>query len=247
MKLSVVIPAYNEQLILKDTAQTLTDALDAMQNRGVFASYELIFVSDGSSDATPTIIEELAHRSPQIRGCIYTPNRGKGYAVRTGILASDGDIVLYTDCDLAYGTDVIEAAVKQLSDTGADVLLGSRAIHPEGYAGYTPLRKFASVLYLRILGIAAGFRHSDSQAGFKALKGDVGREIFAQCEIDRFAFDLEMLMRVQEAGYSITELPIKIVNHRESSIHLVRDSIRMLRDIMRIKKSIGSTTAKKHQ
>ena len=127
-----------------------------------------------------------------------------------------------------------------MADTQADVLIGSRAIHPEGYAGYTPLRKLASILYLRILGIAAGFRLSDSQAGFKALRGNVGREIFAKCEIDRFAFDLEMLMRVQKAGYSVTELPVKIVNHRESSIHLLRDSTRMLRDIAKIKKSLKS-------
>lgn len=238
MKLSVIIPAYNEEQIVRDTVQTLWDALNGMQDRGVFDDYELIFVSDGSHDATPDLLTEAERNYPQVRACIYAPNRGKGYAVRTGILASDGDIVLYTDCDLAYGTDVIESAVRQMCETGADVLIGSRAIHPEGYAGYTPLRKFASVLYLRILCLAAGFRHSDSQAGFKALKGNVGREIFAHCEIDRFAFDLEMLMRAQKAGCSVTELPIKIVNHRESSIHLVRDSIRMLRDIVKIKKSM---------
>lgn len=238
MKLSVIIPAYNEETIIRDTVRVTTDALDAMLWRGVFDDYELIFVSDGSSDATPTLLSEAEQQYPHVRACIYPQNRGKGYAVRTGILASVGDIVLYTDCDLAYGTDVIEAAVKQMNDTGADVLLGSRAIHPEGYAGYTPLRKLASILYLRILGIAAGFRLSDSQAGFKALRGTVGRDIFAQCEIDRFAFDLEMLMRAQKAGCKVTELPIKIVNHRESSIHLVRDSIRMLKDIIKIKKSM---------
>lgn len=238
MKLSVIIPAYNEEAILRDTVRVALDALDTMQERGVFDDYELIFVSDGSADATPALLSEAEEQYAPIRACIYSPNRGKGFAVRQGILASDGDIVLYTDCDLAYGTDVIEAAVKQMNDTHADVLIGSRAIHPEGYAGYTPLRKLASVFYLRILGIAAGFRLSDSQAGFKALRGDVGREIFAQCEIDRFAFDLEMLMRAQRAGYTVTELPIKIVNHRESSIHLVRDSIRMLRDILRIKKTL---------
>ncbi|MBE6658631.1 MAG: glycosyltransferase [Ruminococcaceae bacterium] len=238
MKLSVIIPAYNEELILGDTIRTVWDALNGMQDRGVFDDYEMIFVSDGSSDSTPEKLREAQNQYPQLRACIYEPNRGKGYAVRTGILASTGDLVLYTDCDLAYGTDVIEAAVKQMKDTGADVLIGSRAIHPEGYAGYTPLRKLASVMYLRILGIAAGFRLSDSQAGFKALRGAVGREIFAQCIIDRFAFDLEMLMRAQKAGCSVTELPVKIVNHRESSIHLLRDSTRMLRDIMKIKKAL---------
>lgn len=238
MKLSVIIPAYNEEAIVCDTVRVTTDALNAMLARGVFDDYELIFVSDGSTDTTPTLLSAAEQQYAQVRTCIYSPNRGKGFAVRQGILASDGDIVLYTDCDLAYGTDVIEAAVRQMTDTGADVLLGSRAIHPEGYAGYTPLRRLASVLYLRLLGIAAGFRLSDSQAGFKALRGNVGRKIFAQCEIDRFAFDLEMLMRAQKAGYTVTELPIKIVNHRESSIHLVRDSIRMLRDIVKIKKSM---------
>ena len=238
MKLSVIIPAYNEEAILRETVRTLSDALTDMQLRGIFDDFEMIFVSDGSSDTTPALLDEAQKQYPLLRACIYTPNRGKGYAVRTGILASDGDLVLYTDCDLAYGTDVIEAAVRQLGDTGADILIGSRAIHPEGYAGYTPLRKLASVLYLKFLCIAAGFRLSDSQAGFKALRGEVGRRIFAQCEIDRFAFDMEMLMRAQKAGYSVTELPVKIVNHRDSSIHLVRDSIRMLRDIAKIKKSL---------
>jgi len=238
MKLSVVIPAYNEEAIVRDTIRTLSDALCTMCRSAVIDDYELIFVSDGSSDRTPQYLREAADAAPCFRACIYSPNRGKGYAVRTGVLASTGDIVLYTDCDLAYGTDVIASAVQQLHTTGADILIGSRAIHPEGYAGYTPMRRLASVLYLRILSIAAGFRHSDSQAGFKAMRGGVGREIFSQCAIDRFAFDLEMLMRAQKAGCTITELPVKIVNHRESSIHLIRDSIRMLRDIVRIKKSL---------
>ena len=238
MKLSVIIPAYNEAAIVRDTVLTLRDALQNMQDSGVFDDFELIFVSDGSTDATPDLLEGAKEDCPQLRCCVYAQNRGKGFAVRTGILASDGDIVLYTDCDLAYGTDVIADAVRLMKESGADVLIGSRALHPEGYAGYTPLRKFVSMLYLRILCIAAGFRHSDSQAGFKALRGDVGRMIFAGCEIDRFAFDLEMLMRAQKAGRSVTELPIKVINHRESSIHLVRDSIRMLRDIVKIKKSL---------
>ena len=238
MKLSVVIPAYNEEAIVRDTIRTLSDALCAMCRSAVIDDYELIFVSDGSADRTPQYLQEAGDADAHLRACIYTPNRGKGCAVRTGVLASTGDIVLYTDCDLAYGTDVIASAVRQLTNTGADILIGSRAIHPEGYAGYTPLRKLASVLYLRILSVAAGFRHSDSQAGFKAMRGAVGREIFSQCIIDRFAFDLEMLMRAQKAGCTITELPVKIVNHRESSIHLIRDSIRMLRDIVRIKKNL---------
>ncbi len=244
MKLSVIIPAYNEEEILPSTLRTVAASMEDMHRRGVFHDYEIIFVSDGSRDQTAAILRDaMAHPRPEIGGthlktCIYEPNRGKGCAVRTGILASSGDIVVYTDCDLAYGMHVIEEAVLRITETNADVLIGSRAIHPEGYAGYTFLRKLASVLYLRILSLAAGFNHSDSQAGFKALRGDIGREIFSACQTDGFAFDLEMLMRAGKRGCTFTEMPIKIVNHRQSSIHLVRDSMRMLRDLRTIKKRL---------
>ncbi|MGM9624949.1 MAG: glycosyltransferase family 2 protein [Eubacteriales bacterium] len=240
MKLSVVIPAYNEEAILENTVRTLSAALEQMLAAAVFDDYELIFVSDGSTDATPSLLTKAKETYPRLHVCIYSPNRGKGCAVRTGVCASKGDYVLYTDCDLAYGTAVIASSVRQLRETDADILIGSRAIHPDGYAGYTRLRRFASVFYLRFLSIAAGFRHSDSQAGFKAMKGDIGRRIFAQCSTDSFAFDFELLMRAQKAGCSFTEMPIRIVNHRASSVHIVRDSIRMLRDIARIRKNIRS-------
>ena len=238
MKLSVVIPAYNEETIFRATEKTLTEALTAMKETGVFDDYELVFVSDGSTDATPALITEAAGADPRITPCIYSPNHGKGCAVRTGILASSGDYVLYTDCDLAYGTDVIADAVKQLTSTGADVLIGSRAIHPDGYAGYTPLRKLASKVYLRVLAAFAGFSLSDSQCGFKAMKGDCGRELFAKCTTDSFAFDFEFLIRAQRAKKSVTELPVTIVNHRASTVHVFRDGFRMLGDIRDIKKRI---------
>ncbi len=244
MKFSLIIPAYNEQQILPATLSTVAAALADMHRRRVFDDYEMIFISDGSTDRTADILRTAAeHPSDETGGdrlhvCIYGQNRGKGCAVRTGILASSGDIVLYTDCDLAYGMPVIEDAIHALETAKADVLIGSRAIHPEGYAGYTPMRKLASVFYLRIISLAAGFDHSDSQAGFKALRGDVARTIFSACTTDGFAFDLEMLLRAERAGCTFTELPIKIVNHRASSIHLVRDSIRMLRDLRKIKKNL---------
>lgn len=246
MKLSVVIPAYNEEAILPKAITMLTEALEALcaDAKSPISEYTLLIVSDGSTDKTPIILQDAAKRERNLVPIVYTPNRGKGCAIRHGICAStpasDGseDYVLYTDCDLAYGTDVIGQAVTQLCETQADILIGSRAIHPDGYAGYTPLRKFASILYLRFLSVAAGFPHSDSQAGFKAMRGAVGREIFAQCTTDGFAFDFEMLMRAQKAGCTFTEMPIKIVNHRQSSIHLIKDSLHMLRDIAKIKKDI---------
>ncbi len=238
MKFSVVIPAYNEAAILPATIKALTQALQAMQHTQQIDTYELIFVSDGSSDATPQLLQNAAAMDSHILPIIYTPNKGKGGAVRTGILASTGDLVLYTDSDLAYGTAILETAVKTILIENADLLIGSRAIHPEGYAGYTWTRKTASRLYLRILAWFAGFSHSDSQCGFKIMRGQIGRALFSDMQTDSFAFDFELLLRAQKAGAVVAELPVTIVNHRTSSVHLIRDALQMLGDIRTIKRSI---------
>lgn len=236
--LSLIIPAYNEEAILPSTIETLTRDLSAMAEGGALDAYEIVFVSDGSKDQTPDILRAAAKKDARIVPVIYTPNKGKGGAVREGILASHGDVILYTDCDLAYGTAVIADAVKALKEAGTDILIGSRAIHPEGYEGYTWARLVASRAYLKLLSLYAGFSHSDSQCGFKAMKGDIGRSIFAEIKTVGFAFDLEFLLRAGKRGCTFTEFPVKIVNHRDSSVHLLRDSIRMLGDLRKIKKDL---------
>ena len=246
--LSVVIPAYNEEKILPSTIKTLTASLEELKESGVIGDYELLLVNDGSTDGTKEILSEAERGEPgRIRALGYDQNRGKGCAVRTGVEASRGDLVLYTDSDLAYGTEFIRDAVKKAEETGADFVIGSRAIHPDGYAGYTGIRKIASKMYLRFLSVAAGFSHSDSQCGFKLLRGETGRPVFACCHTDGFAFDFEVLLRAEKKGLRIEELPVCVINHRESKIHLVRDSVRMLKDIYRIKKTINKETAKEKE
>lgn len=239
--LSVVIPAYNEEAVLPLTISSLSSALSEMCSAGLFSDYEILFVNDGSQDGTAALLSSAAGADTHIRALGYEKNRGKGAAVRTGVLASRGDAVLYTDSDLAYGTAVIADAVRELERTGADFLIGSRAIHPNGYAGYTFMRKLASKAYLRFLSLAAGFSHSDSQCGFKAMKGDSGRAVFSLCETDGFAFDFEVLLRAERMSMKTAELPVCIVNHRASKIHLLRDSVKMLGDIRRIRKKVPKT------
>lgn len=236
--LSLIVPAYNEEAILQNTVDVLTRDLSAMVERHALDAYEIVFVDDGSKDKTADILRAAAEKDVRIVPVIYSPNKGKGGAVREGILASKGDIVLYTDCDLAYGTAVIADAVKELKDKGTDILIGSRAIHPEGYEGYTWARLAASRIYLKLLSLYAGFSHSDSQCGFKVMRGEVGRAIFAEMKTMGFAFDLEFLLRAGKHGCTFTEFPVKIVNHRDSSVNLVRDSIKMLGDLRKIKKDL---------
>ena len=243
MIFSVVIPMYNEKAIAKDSAKSLVDKLESAATAKSF-EYEVIFSDDGSSDGCGDIItkfgEEYAHPNGVIRLERSDVNRGKGNAVRRGILASRGDVVLFTDSDLAYGVDVIVDMFDRFTADGvsADIMIGSRAIDPEGYKGYTFMRRLASKIYLKVLTLYAGFNHSDSQCGIKMFRGDSARRLFSYCEVDKWAFDFEALLIAEKLGMSVMEHPVHIINHRESKIHLVSDSIKMMGDITKIKKRV---------
>ncbi|MGM9653309.1 MAG: glycosyltransferase [Eubacteriales bacterium] len=238
MKLSVCIPMYNESLIAADTAAALWQAMDALR-RAHGWDFEIIFADDGSRDDCAERVRAAAaeKKLDGVRVVGYENNRGKGAAVRTAVLASDGDLVFYTDCDLAYGTDVIGQAAAWFTEE-TDAVIGSRRLSGDGYESYTPLRRLASGIYVRVLCMVGGFRLSDSQCGFKAFRGPLARKIFAQCATDGFAFDFEVLMLAGKLGARIREMPVRIINHRASTVHLFRDSARMLRDMVRIKRRV---------
>lgn len=238
MKISVCIPMYNESLIAADTARTLWRAMDTLRREKEVA-FEIIFADDGSRDDCAACVSRVAEseKLDGVRVVGYKENRGKGAAVREAVRASVGDIVLYTDCDLAYGTDVIGRMI-EMYDDDTDAVIGSRRLTGDGYEEYTLLRRIASKAYIRVLAIVGGFRLSDSQCGCKSFRGDAARRIFAKCETDGFAFDFEVLMLASKLGLNIREMPVRIINHRESTVHVFRDSIRMLRDLSRIKARI---------
>ena len=156
MKVTLIIPMYNESSIINGAIDTFYGYM-----KEHFGDWELIFVDDGSVDGCGKAVEAKSADDSRVRLISYTPNMGKGCAVRTGMLASTGDIVIFTDCDNAYGTDVIEKMVKQFEESDFDVILGSRNISADGYDGYTFIRKLASKTYLQVLSIAAGFKYSD--------------------------------------------------------------------------------------
>ena len=229
--ITLVIPMYNESSIIADTAKTLSEY---MKNN--FESYEIIFSDDGSKDGSGEIVNKLS--LPNVRVVGYEKNHGKGCAIRTGMLEACGEIVMFTDADLAYGTDVIRLVYDTLNDADANMLIGSRNLSKDGYEGYTFLRKIMSKVYIKVLCIAGGFKLSDSQCGCKAYKGEAVKKIFERCKVDGFAFDFESILWAQKFGYKIIEMPVKIVNHRESKVNAIRDTFKMLGDLRKMKKRI---------
>lgn len=232
MKISLCVPMFNESTIIADTAKEL---YEYMSKR--FEDYEIIFSDDGSRDGSAEIVRNL--NLPNTRVVGYEKNQGKGCAVRHGVLASCGDIVIFTDADLAYGVDVIQEAVEIMKNGEYSVVVASRAKHKEGYEGYTFIRKLASKTYIKVINVFGGIKISDSQCGFKAFEGQKGRKIFSYCKTNNFAFDLEVILIAQRMKLKIFELPAKIINHRDSKVNVVKDALKMMKEISVIKKNIA--------
>lgn len=231
-RISLCIPMYNENSIIADTARTLHEYMSQ-----TFTDYEIIFSNDGSKDGCDKTVEALG--LPNVRVVGYPDNRGKGCAVRTALLAADGDIVMFTDADLAYGTSVIKQVYDAFAETpDADMVIGSRNIHKDGYEGYTFIRKLASKVYIKVLCFVGGFKLSDSQCGCKAFTRETVAEIFPHCEVNGFAFDFEAILWATKLGKKIKEIPVKVINHRESKVHVFSDTFKMLGDLRKMKKRI---------
>lgn len=230
IKLSLVIPAYNEAAIIENTIQT---ALCYLGQR--FADYELIIADDGSTDDTRALARGIADVHLRVVG--HRPNRGKGSAVREGILAASGEVIVYTDADLAYGLEAVGELAALLRSENAQLAIGSRKLHPEGYEDYPLIRLLASRLFSFLTGLYAGFRY-DTQCGLKAFTAAAALEIFTRCETDGFAFDFEAMMLAKALRLKIVQLPVKIINHRDSKVSVLRDSVKMFGDIVRIRNTV---------
>ncbi len=231
-KISLCIPMYNENSIIADTARTLHEYMS-----NTFEDYEILFSNDGSKDGCDKTVEAL--NLPHVRVVGYPDNRGKGCAVRTALLAAEGDVIMFTDADLAYGTDVIKRVYDAfIENPDADMVIGSRNLSADGYEGYTFVRRIASKLYIKVLCFVGGFKLSDSQCGCKAFTRQTVAEIFPRCEVNGFAFDFEAILWATKLGKKIREIPVKVINHRESKVHVLSDTFKMLADLRRMKKRI---------
>jgi dolichyl-phosphate beta-glucosyltransferase len=226
--LSVVIPAYNEEVRIVPTIGAI-----AAHISGLGMPWELIVSDDGSRDNTVQVVEELGLANLRV---IKAPrNEGKGSAVRRGMLAARGQYVLFDDADNSTPIEEVSKVLHKLTDEGYDIAVGSRAAAGAEEASKGIVRQMMSG-GLRWI-VAAGFRIGvrDTQCGFKLFTQEAARRLYKAQTINGFSFDLEILYLADKFGYRIAEVPVAWVDAPGSKVDPAKEVQRFLRDLLKIK------------
>ncbi len=227
--LSVVIPAYNEA---DRIGATLARVCSYLADQPY--SHDVTVVDDGSSDRTARIAGE-AGAGGAVTVLSYTPNRGKGHAVRYGMLRATGQYVLFSDADLATPIEELEHLLEAVMH-GADVAIGSRDVPGARLERrQSALRELGGKLFNRCVQAVAVPGIRDTQCGFKLFTAAASSAVFSLCTIDNFSFDVEVLYLARRLGYQIAEVPIRWRHQEGSKVRLWRDAPRMLRTLIRIR------------
>ncbi len=225
IELSVIVPAYNEEGRL---APGLRQALEYLARRG--EPYELLVVDDGSRDATARVAEAFAPQG--VRVVRHERNRGKGAAVRTGLLASRGRKVLVSDADFSTPIEEIEKLERFLQD-GTPLVIGSRGLADSQVRQRQPFyREMMGRTFNRLIRLFGVRGIRDTQCGFKLARGEEGRRIAGELKIEGFAWDVEMIWLARRRGYKVAEVGVVWVNSPDSRVDPIRSSFSMLRDVI---------------
>lgn len=225
VELSVVVPSYNEERRLE---AGLNQALEYLGRRGL--SYELLVIDDGSRDRTSELAAAFADQ--RVRVLRHERNRGKGAAVRTGVLASRGRKVLLTDADFSTPIEELEKLEPFLRD-GTPLVIGSRGLAGSEVRRRQPFyREMMGKTFNRLIQVLGVRGVRDTQCGFKLLQGEVARDLCSQLMIDGFAYDVELIWLARRRGYRVAEVGVVWINSPDSRVDPIRSSAAMLRDVV---------------
>jgi dolichyl-phosphate beta-glucosyltransferase len=226
-RLSVVIPAFEEESRIAATVHRVREALAAVED-GV----EIVVVDDGSQDATA---DEAKGAGADVV-VVHPANRGKGAAVRSGMLAATGRTVAFTDADLAYAPSQLLGLLEQV-EAGSDVVVGSR--RHDNTTTLVRARRLREIGGRVVNGLTHAVllgKYRDTQCGLKAFSSDAAHAIFGRSRIDGFAFDVEVFVIAERNGLSLTEVPVTVENSTRSTVRVARDAARLVRDLFRIRR-----------
>jgi len=233
VSLSIVVPAYNEAVRL---GTTLPKILDYLSNN--VPESELIVVDDGSTDTTAAAASEILSAAERVRTSVlsYQSNLGKGRAVRLGLLASRGEVALFSDADLSTPITETPKLVEPILSGECDLSFGSRALDRTLIGVHQPWRREqGGRVFNLVVRLATGLPFWDTQCGFKAFRMSVCLPIIEGATVDRFGFDVELLYIAYRAGLRLKEVPVRWDHYEGSKVNVASDSVKMLGEVALIR------------
>ena len=227
---SIVIPAYNE----RDRIVATLERIVAYSSKHRWEA-EVLVVDDGSRDETAEIVRQFSMRNPAVRLLRNPGNRGKGYSVRHGMLRATGDILLFTDADLASPIEEAEKLFSAIA-AGADIAIGSRWMKSELQTHRQPLhRQVMGRIFNLLMRLTLRLNFKDTQCGFKAFKRSTSQAIFQFQRIERWGFDPELLYLARKFKLKVVEIPVGWAHQEGARINPVRDGLRMFGELLMVR------------
>lgn len=234
-ELSIVIPAFNEESRISETLRQILDYIKKEK-----LSAELIVVDDGSGDQTTKVSENLFKEFPELdaKTIRYEENRGKGFAVKTGLNAAVGKIALFSDADLSTPIEELPKLIKPIENGDFDVTFGSRALDRSLIGEHQPWRREqGGKVFNFFVRTLTGLPFWDTQCGFKAFNMETFRPLLDVMQIERFGFDVEFLYVANLHHLKLKEIPVRWNNDDRTKVNIFRDSLRMFNEVREIRRN----------
>jgi dolichyl-phosphate beta-glucosyltransferase len=231
LTLSIVIPAFNEERRLPATLDKVLAWLDTNSCRDA----EILVVDDGSTDATAALVDIRAAQEPRLRLVRNPGNRGKGYAIRNGMLEAKGDWILFSDADLSAPIEEFPKLLATAEEQGAAIAIGSRALDRSLIGVHqSQWREMSGIIFNKIMRLITGLPFEDTQCGFKLFRRDAARRVFPLQRLDGFSFDVEDLFVARTLGIPAVEVPVHWNNVEGTKVGLMQGLASFL-DLLRIR------------